>query len=306
MHSTTHQPARMVIFVVLAGVATGPGAVRGQAGSDAERDRNPSAVISDDLAPQGPMPPPGFLAQCIELIKHKRYAEARMRLAPVVAEHPGWARAHLYLGITYLKENRDGEARPYFERALELDPQQDATRIHYGWCLYSLGDTDAARKMFESYPQQKAGFAEASFALGLIDFDADDLDSAKVRFDNSIVLAQRLEDTRMEAKARARLADVFIRRGNLEESRTQLERSLQLNPDNYEAWFKLSRVLERLGDADGAEQARRKHEEIRERRRPSIPRPAVTDEKADASDGAPVSANRDDDERSIRNAGPGW
>lgn len=295
MHSTTHQPARMVIFVVLAGVATGLGAVRGQARSDPEPDRNPSAVTSDDLAPQGPMPPPGFLAQCIELIKHKRYAEARMRLAPVVADHPGWARAHLYLGITYLKENRDGEARPFFERALELDPQQDATRIHYGWCLYSLGETEAARKMFESYPQDKAGFAEASFALGLIDFDADDLDSAKVRLDTSIVLAQRIEDTRMEAKARARLADVFIRTDDLQDARTQLERSLRLNPDNYEVWFKLSRVLERLGDTDGAEQARRKHEEIRERRRPSIPRPAVTDEPRDESDEPTTAANRDED-----------
>ncbi len=218
-----------------------------------------------------------------------------MRLASVVAEHPGWARAHLYLGITYLKENRDGEARPFFERALELDPQQDATRIHYGWCLYSLGDTDAARKMFESYPQRKAGFAEASFALGLIDFDADDLDSAKVRFDTAIVQAQRLKDTRMEAKARARLADVFMRRDDIEDGRTQLEHSLQLNPDNYEVWFKLSRVLQRLGDADGAEQARRKHEEIRERRRPSIPRPAATDESVDESPEPPTSATRNDD-----------
>ena len=241
------------------------------------------------------MPPPGFLPQCIELIKQKRYAEARVRLAPVVADHPGWARAHLYLGITYLKENRDGEARPYFERALDLDPQQDATRIHYGWCLYSLGDTDAARKMFQSYPQGKAGFSEASFALGLIDFDADDLDSAKVQFDKSITLAQRLKDTRMEAKARARLADVFVRKGDIQDARTQLDRSLELNSDNYEVWFKLSRVLQRLGDADGAEQARKKHEEIRERRRPSMPRPAMTDEPPDESDEPPTSATRNKD-----------
>ncbi|MCH7700158.1 MAG: tetratricopeptide repeat protein [Planctomycetes bacterium] len=290
------QPARRVIFVVVALAATGPMAVRGQAGPEAEPDRNPAANAGDDLAPRGPMPPPGFLPQCLELINHERYVEARMRLSPVVADHPGWARAQLYLGITYLKENRDGEARPYFERALQLDPQQDATRIHYGWCLYSLGDIDAARNMFESYPQQKAGFAEASFALGLIDFDADDLESATVRLDTSIARAQLLKDTRMEAKARARLADVFLRTDDLQDARTQLERSLKLNSDNYEVWFKLSRVLERLGDTDGAEQARRKHEEIRERRRPSIPRPAVTDEKADASDGPPVSANRDDDE----------
>lgn len=274
----------MVIFVVVALAAAGPMAVRGQAGPDAEPDRNPAANAGDDLAPRGPMPPPGFLAQCLELINHERYVEARMRLSRVVADHPGWARAQLYLGITYLKENRDGEARPYFERALELDPQQDATRIHFGWCLYSLGDIDAARNMFESYPQQKAGFAEASFALGLIDFDADDLDSAKLRFNIAIVQAQRRKDTRMEAKARARLADVFIRTDDLQDARTQLERSLKLNSDNYEVWFKLSRVLERVGDADGAERARRKHEEIRERRRPSLPRPDAGDDTGERTE----------------------
>jgi len=39
-----------------------------------------------------------------------------------------------------------------------------------------------------------------------------------------------------------------------------------LNPDNYEPYFKLSRVLQRLGDAEGAKRAREKHDEIRKQR----------------------------------------
>ena len=61
------------------------------------------------------------------------------------------------------------------------------------------------------------------------------------------------------------LADVLIRSGDLEHAQTQLTRSIELNPNNYEAYFKLSRVLQRLGDAAGAEQAREMHRQVRQR-----------------------------------------
>ena len=163
--------------------------------------------------------------------------------------------------MTYHKENRYGAAREHYERVLEQDPQYHMVRMFYGWCLYYLGELEAAREMVQSYLSVEPDYTDALFALGLIDFDSDEIASARGRFEQAIGLAERLQDRATEAKARARLADVHIRTGDLDRARQQLQRSVELNPQNYEAHFKLSRVLERLGDSEGAAAARARHRE---------------------------------------------
>lgn len=220
-----------------------------------------------------PLPPPGHMEKCIELIRHGRLADARALLEPVVEAHPGWARAQFYLGLTYHEEHRYEIARELFERALTLDPDYHTTRVYLGWCLYYLGELDESEKLFESYPAEMPGYPDAIFGLGLIDFDRDDVESAAGRFKEVIRLAREAHSTSTEAKARARLADVLIRLDEWAKAKTELERSIELNPENYETYFKLSRVLERLGDEKGAERARRRHDEVRRRRRSAPPSP---------------------------------
>jgi len=204
-------------------------------------------------------------------MRRGRYAEARDLLQPIVAGHPGWSRAHFYLGLTYHEEHRYEQASELFRRALELDPESNAPRMFLGWSLYYLGRLEEARGMFESYLSVHPAYPDAIFALGLIDFDADLIDSARSRFEQTIRLANEKHNASTEAKARARLADVWIRNGDWQKAKADLERSIQLNPDNHETYFKLSRALQRLGDAEGAAEARRKYEEVRRRARSTNP-----------------------------------
>jgi tetratricopeptide (TPR) repeat protein len=240
------------------------------AAAPAEAVPAPSGTRAEDaLKPRGPLPPPGYLAACLDLIKQGRYAEARQQLQPVVADHPGWARAHFYLGLTYHRENRYAEAAELFHRALELDPLYHEPRVFHGWALYYLGRLDEARRAFESYLAAVPDYPDAIFALGLIDFDADDLESARRRFLRTIELAQTRQDAPTEAKARARLADVHVRLDQWDKAREELERSIALAPDNHEPYFKLSFVLQRLGDAAGADRARAMHRKALESKRAS-------------------------------------
>jgi len=202
------------------------------------------------------------------MIEQGRYDDARMMLEPVVADHPGWARAHFYLALTYHKQNRYVPARELYERVLVLDPAYENVRPFFGWSLYYLGELQASREMFEAFLAVRPDYPDAIFALGLIDYDADDLDAAGARFTQAIRLAVEGKDPATESKARARMADVHVRAGALERARDELQRSIELNPDNYETFFKLSRVLDRLGDSAGAERARQRHAEARERARP--------------------------------------
>jgi tetratricopeptide (TPR) repeat protein len=227
---------------------------------------------------QGPMPPPSdkplppdwLMPMSIQLIQQERYEEARQLLKPVLDDHPDWGKLHFYYGLTYHKENRYEEARTYFEKATQLDPHYRAVQLFYGWCLYYLAELDLAAEQFKAFLEYKPDYPDAVFALGLIDFDQDRIDAARQKFDKVIELSRTAQDAPTEAKAHARLADVWMRQTEWEKAKAELIKSLELKPENYEPWYKLSRVLDRLGDHEGAAQAREKHDEIRDRLHPPI------------------------------------
>lgn len=221
-----------------------------------------SAVAAE--TPPAPLPPPGEMARCKRLIDAGLYAAARMRLEPIVEQHPKWARAAALLGLTYFKESRFAAAEPLFARALAADAEEIAVRPIYGWTLYSLGELDAAEAMFQSLLDRMPDYAPAHYALGVIHLDRDAVDAARRRFETTVRLAREQDDPPMEGRAHARLGDLYVRLDELEKARRELETALELFPREAEAQFKLSRVLQRLGDAEGAAAARERFERMRE------------------------------------------
>lgn len=216
-------------------------------------------------APPAPLPPPGEMARCKELIDAGLYGAARARLAPIVAQHPGWARALSLLALSYYRENRFEAARPLFARALAADPEEIAARPLYGWTLYSLGELDAAAAEFEALLERKPDYAPAHYALGMIALDRDDTGGARRRFEAAIQLASAEADATMEGRARARLGDLHAREGDLPGAKAELERAVALFPGDAEALFRLSRVLRRMGDEEGAARARERYEAVKAR-----------------------------------------
>jgi len=230
----------------------------------AQSDPESGAQASDN-----PLPPPWVMPKCLALIQQERYEAARELIEPVVANHPKWPRANFYLALTWHKQNRYEEAERYFAKVLELDPNYKPNWVFYGWCLYYRGKPDQAKELFERFLEVQPNYADAIFALGLIDYDDDKIESAKNHFHRAIALGEKASDAVMVAKARARLADVLIRERDLPAAKTELEKSIELNPENYAVYFKLANVLQRLGDAKGAKRMRKLHDEVRERVRPS-------------------------------------
>ena len=257
---------------MLVTVIVGCGAACGSRPTQAERSDSGThdSQSSGDSASR-----PDFLPRCMDLIRKGRHAEARELLEPAVAGHPDWAGAKLYLALTYHEDRRWETARKLFEDVLRLDPELQAVHVPYGWCLYYLGQLEAARRSFEIYLKIDPEYADAIFALALIDFDNDDLSSARRRFRQVIELAESTGDAIKQALARARLADVHIRAGELERAREELTLSVRLDPTNPKVYFKISRVLQLLGDTVGAEQALGMHADIlaRSRGEERIPEP---------------------------------
>ena len=207
----------------------------------------PAQAVSLELGPE--------LRVITLLIAQNRAPEARGQLEAYRQAHPRDGRAAFLLGLTYHREKRYALARPLFEEATRLEPGYPTTYHFLGWCLYYLGEPDAARKAFEQHLRHVEE-GDSYFGIGLIDLDQDRLDDAASRFRQAIALQEgRRDRVREVSKAHARLADVYLRREELPAARDELRRATELWPQHYTAFFKLSRVLARLGDAKGADDA---------------------------------------------------
>ena len=240
----------LVLAAALAAVGGGcgdePPAGRLEAPSPAEPAGQPAEPVS--LSPE--------LTAAARLIADRKTDEARTRLEAHVAEHPDDGQAAFLLGLTYHRQKRYTLARPWFESAVRLAPDYHTVHHFHGWCLYYLGDMPGARAAFNRHVEAVPGEGDSHFALGLIAFNDDRLDDAQRRFARAIELQRDKPDRRGDvAKAHARLADVHIRRDELEQARTQLLLATALWPQHYAAFYKLSRVLNRLGEPEAADEA---------------------------------------------------
>lgn len=278
---------RTIIFFLAAVLAAGP------SGCGREPDR---AAIPPARTPVAPVEttapaatPPGRetqeapvaldpqLVAMATLISRQQTDIARARLQQYVEEHPDDGQAAFLLGLTYHREKRYTLARPWFESAAGLAPDYHPIHHFRGWCLYYLGDMRGARAAFERHLDLSPGEGDSNFALGLIAMDEDRLDDARRRFLHAIELQQgNPKRQRDVSKAHARLADVHILRGELQQARSELQLATGLWPQHYTAYYKLSRVLNRLGLNESADEAFRLYRVWQARAEPprGVPEPS--------------------------------
>ena len=204
----------------------------------------PSATLNPDLAP------------IFALISQNQLGRARDRVTDYLQQNPDSGQAQFLLGLTYHREKRYALARPHFAKAAEFSPQFHPTHHFYGWCLYYLGEPAEARSAFQEHLRLAPTEGDSHFGLGLLAMDADQLDEAERRFRQAIDLQSDNPRRQMDvAKAHARLADLYIRREQLQSAKTHLQTATDLWPQHYAAYYKLHLVLNRLGEPEAAVEA---------------------------------------------------
>jgi Tfp pilus assembly protein PilF len=105
--------------------------------------------------------------------------------------------------------------------------------------------------------------AEAVLGLGLVALEQDRVGDAEQSFKRAIAIAdvqaraarRRPTSTRTSPAISAPGRRLPAQRGSREGARRLHQRSVDLWPAHGESWHKLARVLQRLGDTAGAEQA---------------------------------------------------
>ncbi len=204
----------------------------------------PTASLDDELAP------------IFGMISQDLLSFARERVTTYLQQNPASGQGEFLLGLTYHREKRYALARPHFAKAVQLSPHFHPTYHFYGWCLYYLGESDAARSTFKEHVRLDPSEGDSQFALGLLAMEDDQLAEAERRFNKAIELQIDTPRRRQDvAKAHARLGDLYIRREQLELAKRHLLDATDLWPQHYAAYYKLHLVLNRLGEPEAAESA---------------------------------------------------
>ena len=213
-----------------------------------------------------------------KLLRSAQYPSAEAVARSMVKERPDDLRAGFYLGLALHKEKRHGEALAHLERAsaAPVDSFPEAAHaVHYlGWCRYYLGDLPGARVAFTTHANAFPNYDDTQFALGLIAYEEDRVIDSEAYFRRALILlGEQQGAARERAKNLARLGDVLLRQDRLPEAEQCYRQAVELFETHGEAWSKLARVLDRLGRASDAANARARQAEIKARTETEKPSP---------------------------------
>ena len=180
------------------------------------------------------------LARLDELAGDLEAAIARNRRALDLArgDRQMTAAVTMWLGFNHLRRGELDEAASRFEARLGMSltiVQQDSealTRLGLADVARARGDREGARSRYEAEASAlKSGLQNyrciAKQRVGRMDLEDGQLTQARSRFEAMLEIAKEIQHPTCEAEARAGLADVAVRRGDLETADAEARRVVE-------------------------------------------------------------------------------
>ena len=111
-------------------------------------------------------PLPGITAECSVLLGQVANIQGRTQEAisdynQALRAVPGYSLAYKALGIVYFPRGNYAQAKVYFQRAVELDPQEEESRFYLGTCDMKLGEPREAAAQFHAAREVDSTYIEA-------------------------------------------------------------------------------------------------------------------------------------------------
>ena len=132
-------------------------------------------------------PLPGITAECSVLLGQVANMQGRMQEAiddfnQALRAVPGYSLAYKALGIVYFPRGDYAQAKQYFQRAVELAPEELESRFFLGTCDMKLGEPREAAAQFRAARQVDSTYLEAYAAEArALDAAGDKAEAARVR-----------------------------------------------------------------------------------------------------------------------------
>ena len=173
--------------------------------------------------------------------------EAARSFAGAVALDPDYARAHLELGVEYLRAGvRLEDAIAEFRKALDLDPSLWQAKHHLADALRLTGDVDGALKVQRSLAADRPSWPQAHNNLGYLLLEKKKYAEAERCFREALKLKPDY------ALARGGLGTALWREGRLKEGISTLKEAIAELPDRVLLRVELSRALLAAGRTEEA------------------------------------------------------
>lgn len=178
--------------------------------------------------------PPYVHVRGLNYYEQGAYLEAMQAFEQALAEDPGLAEAHLYIGNIHALHDRHAEAVEAYETAIAVDPRFVETYNNLGSMYADMGRTDDALDAYGKALALNDRFHDARTNLGLLYAEAGRLDEAVEEFKKVIRAEVGI------AEVHNNLGIVYLRQGKDEEASEQFNRAIALRGDFPEAYNNLA------------------------------------------------------------------
>lgn len=243
--STLPKPPVLLFFLLVGLAIIGCGGVGDRTTVD-----NPSL----DTALLEPLPIPSHLDQTDPPVR-AQYEALRATLDGLLANSgkqptvgsPGandLSRAYGDLGMWHQTYDDHPLAQLAYRHALVHAPDTQQWHYYLGWICGALGDTEAARRHFESFLTQNPDDAPVHVHLAEIEVDAGRSEEARK------LLTEALELQPDNPRALTGLGRIELQQRNYEAAAAHLERALQLQPETSRVRYSLGLAYRGLGKSD--------------------------------------------------------
>lgn len=191
----------------------------------------------------------GLIARGNAAEKEGKLREACELYRMAAKSAPGYARAHLNLGIALDALGDMDGARASLENALALDPAEPFANYNLGRLHYLRGALPWSERLLREALRARPEFFEARFMLGCVLQSRGNPAAAALEFEAA------LREQPDNFGALFRYAGVLRALGGFDGAKAALRRALALDARNADAWAALSDVLQATDDAEGAARA---------------------------------------------------
>ena len=149
------------------------------------------------------------------------------------------------MGLSYHQNKQYSKAVEWFEQGVSTESGDiyPPTWHFLGWSYFHLGQIQQSKYSFTQHLMVQPDAEDSLFGLGLIAIEEGELIQAKQLFLKSMQHSKH--NVLSQAKATARCGDVSAELEDWQDAIMLYEQAVKLNPDLYEAWYRLSRALHR-------------------------------------------------------------
>lgn len=193
---------------------------------------------------------------CVEM---ELIAEAHQALGRAVSLDPNNAQYAYAMGVVSTHRRDPGEAIPYFQKYVQLKPDDPRGRLSLGAAYFIGGNLAEAKKELTFAAGHQSSAAEAHHYLGRLARRESRLEEATQEFEQAIKLRPNYAD------AHAELGHCLVQLKEYEQAGKSFARALEIDPKHYQGNFGLLTLYSRTKDGREAEQARR-FEEVKKLR----------------------------------------